>query len=59
MKLLNYTEIRRAALKLVQEGGRKQFTRVSPDFIRRIERKTWEILVDEVHRHPSIGKTLK
>lgn len=60
-------EIRRDLLEQAQRTGRVQFVRVSPSIIARVQRRLdnvmrkayRDILADEVHCHPSLGKTLK
>lgn len=53
--LLNKKSVREFALRMSQ--GRP-FTRVSKTFLNRIEDHVRTIVGQEVHRHPTIGKTL-
>lgn len=59
MQVTSKTNVRRFALEVAQKQGRKQFTRVSEDFLGRIEARTKAIIYSEIERHPSLGKTLK
>lgn len=60
MSLLNRKAVRERALDFAANNGRgNRFERVSNTFINRIEAKLNNIILDEVKRHPSVGKTLK
>lgn len=54
--LLNRAAVKRAALHYAESRG---FTRVSAEFLDRIEIKLRGLIRAEVHAHPSVGKTLK
>lgn len=54
--LLNRKAIREAALRIASP---RNFTRVSKSFLDRVEDHVSKIVEAEVHRHPSIGKTLR
>lgn len=58
-KVTSQKFVRQYALDIAQKSGRVQFSRVSKEFLDRIEAKTINLIRDEVHRHPSIGITLK
>lgn len=58
MKLINISHTKQYALdqsKLTRQG---KFTRVSKDFLDRIEAKLRNVIAAEVKAHPSVGKTL-
>ena len=59
MSLLNKSKVRAYALQLSEENRGGKFTRVSSDFIDRIEAKLRNIIRQEIHAHPSVGTTLK
>lgn len=59
MALINRKHCRDLLLNIAEEEGREQFTRVSDDVFRWLDKKVHEYCVDLVRRHPSIGKTLK
>ena len=59
MSLLNKSKVREFALQLSTENRGGKFTRVSSDFIDRIEAKLRNIIRQEIHAHPSVGTTLK
>lgn len=54
--LLNRKAIREAALRIASPRG---FSRVSKSFLDRVEDHTRAIVEAEIHRHPSMGKTLR
>lgn len=54
--LLNRKAVRKEALRLAQN---RNFNRVSQTFLDRIEDHVRMTLAAEIHRHPSIGKTLR
>jgi len=54
--LLNRKAVRNEALRASHARG---FTRVSKSFLDKIEAHVAELVAAEVHRHPSIGKTLR
>ena len=57
MALLNKAALRRLALDLSKQHRRG--TRVSQEFVDRIEARVILAVHDEVKRHPSLGVTLK
>jgi hypothetical protein len=58
MNLLNKSSTKKFALSLAKEHRQGKFTRVSAQFLERIERKTAALVAQEVAQHPSVGKTL-
>lgn len=58
MKLINATNVKQLSLHLAEQRAHK-FTRVSKDFLERVEARLRNIIIDEVKDHPSKGKTLK
>ncbi len=54
--LLNRKAVRNEALRASSARG---FTRVSKSFLDKLEAHVVELVAAEVHRHPSIGKTLR
>ena len=56
--LINSKAVKMKALEIVQVTGRKKFTRVSRQFLERCNAQLEQYLRDQIHRHPSIGKTL-
>ncbi|MEW6304857.1 MAG: hypothetical protein AB1705_15385 [Verrucomicrobiota bacterium] len=59
MSLLNKTAVRDLALRLSLEMRGGKFKRVGTSFLDRIEARTREVIAAEIHRHPSLGETLK
>lgn len=59
MSLLNKSKIREFALQLSQETRGGKFTRVSSEFVDRVESKLRNLIRQEVHSHPSVGCTLR
>ena len=57
--IISRTNVKKLALKLSAEHRAGKFTRVSKAFLDRIEAITFNAIVCEVRRHPSVGKTLK
>jgi hypothetical protein len=57
--LINRQAVKRMALSLSKSMRAGQFSRVSNDFLVRIHSRLSAIIREEVHKHPSIGKTLK
>ena len=53
------SKVRAYALEASREMRGGKFTRVSKEFLDRMESKLRAIVRDEVHRHPSVGRTLK
>jgi hypothetical protein len=59
MALINKAALRRLALDLSKQHRRGKFTRVSKEFVDRIEARLILLVHDEVKRHPTLGVTLK
>ncbi len=57
--LINRQAVKRMALELSKANRAGKFTRVSGDFLIRMNSRLNAFIQEEVHRHPSIGKTLK
>ena len=57
--LINRKAVKAFALARAQATGRTRFTRVSSEFVQRSEAMLRRWLQEEVHRQPSVGKTLK
>jgi len=57
--IISRTNVKRLALEVSAQHRAGKFTRVSKDFLDRIEAVTKRTIVSEVQRHPSVGKTLK
>lgn len=57
--LINRQAIKRMALKLSKSIRAGRFTRVGSEFFIRVNSRLDAIIREEVHKHPSIGKTLK
>jgi hypothetical protein len=57
--LINRQAVKRMALELSKSNRAGKFTRVSGDFLIRMNSRLDAFIQEEVHRHPSIGKTLK
>lgn len=58
MNLINRAACKKRALEIAQMRAWKP-TRVSAEFLNRIESQLRNIIVSEVQSHPSKGKTLK
>ena len=56
--ILNRSAARRYALEFAR-ANRPKFTRVSQEFLDRIEARAKAVIQTEVQRHPSPGVTLK
>jgi hypothetical protein len=54
--LLNRKAVRNEALRI---AAPRKFTRVSKSFLDKIETHVLELIAGEIHRHPSIGRTLR
>ena len=54
--LLNRKAVRAEALRASSARG---FSRVSKSFLDKIEKHVFELIAGEVHRHPSLGRTLR
>lgn len=59
MSTINRSRVKTLALRLATQAGRNQFSRVSKGFLDRMERMLEQYVAAEVHRHPSVGKTLR
>jgi hypothetical protein len=57
--LLNRMAVKKMALQLSQDHRAGKFTRVSKEFLERINFKLDAIIRSEVQSHPSVGKTLQ
>jgi hypothetical protein len=57
--LINKQAVKRMALELSKANRGGKFTRVGSEFLIRMNSMLAAIIRSEVHRHPSIGKTLK
>jgi hypothetical protein len=57
--IINRQNVKRLALEMSAAKRAGKFTRVSAEFIDRIEGRLKQFIASEVHQHPSIGKTLK
>ncbi len=57
--LINRQAVKRIALELSKSNRAGKFTRVSGDFLIRMNSRLDAFIQEEVQRHPSIGKTLK
>lgn len=55
MSLLNVSAVRAEALR---RGKHKGFTRVSPKYLKALERKVAKLIEWSVFRHRSAGKTI-
>lgn len=56
--ILNRSAVRRYALEFAR-ANRPKFTRVSQEFVDRIEARVKALIQAEGQRHPSLGVTLK
>ena len=57
--IISRANVKKLALEVSQQDRAGKFTRVSKDFLDRIEAITKRAIVAEVQRHPSVGITLK
>lgn len=57
--LLNKAKVKKLALRIAEEQRAHKFTRVSPDFLQRIEAGVYAMVLGEVKRLPSLGKTIR
>ena len=55
---INRSSVKKLALHYSEVNRARKFTRVSKDFLERINARVAAMISDEVHRHPSVGKTL-
>ena len=58
MSIINKAHCKTLALETIQKT-RPQFNRVSKEFLDRIEAHLRSYIIAEIHRHPSVGKTIK
>jgi hypothetical protein len=56
--MINRRKVKLFALEMAKSRAHK-FTRVSKEFIDRCEAQLKNYIRDQVHRHPSVGKTIK
>ena len=54
---INRTEVKKLAAKIIENEGIDKD--INGPFLDRINRRLIEIINNEVHRHPSVGKTLQ
>ncbi len=59
MNLINKKAVKTYALQVSQDTRGGKFTRVSQDFLGRIDAKLRNLISQEIHSHPSVGVTLK
>jgi hypothetical protein len=57
--LINRQAVKRMALELSKANRAGKFTRVGSEFLIRVNARLAAFIREEVHRHPSVGKTLK
>lgn len=57
--ILNIKKTKEFALAVSKAKRNGKFTRISKDALERWEARLKNIIVDEVYKHPSIGKTIK
>ena len=57
--LINRQAVKRMALGLSEANRAGRFTSVGSEFLIRVNAQLAAFIRGEVHRHPSIGKTLK
>jgi hypothetical protein len=57
--LINRSAVKKIALEYSATNKNGKFTRVSKDFLERINAKLRVMIESEVQSHPSIGKTLQ
>jgi hypothetical protein len=60
---LNRQRVRECALEIAKTRlngfGLPRFNRVSLSFLARVDRRTVDVIRDEIRKHPSKGKTLQ
>lgn len=59
MKLINKAQVKKYALHLSKTKRGGKFTRVSSQFLDTINGLVAAEVINRVHSHPSLGKTLK
>jgi len=57
--LLNRSAVKKLSLHVSETERAGKFTRVSKEFMERINARLNNVIREEIHRHPSVGKTLK
>lgn len=57
--LLNKSKVKKLALRIASQERSHKFTRVSPDFLARMEAILAASIAAEVKRLPSLGKTIR
>lgn len=57
--LINRSAVKKMALELSKSTRAGKFTRVGTEFLQRMNSQLDAFIRSEVHRHPSVGKTLK
>lgn len=57
--LINKAQVKKYALHQSKERRGGKFTRVSAEFLEAINGAVIRAVIDRVHGHPSVGKTLK
>ena len=56
--MINRRKVKLFALEMAKSRAHK-FTRVGREFIDRCEAQLKNYIRDQIHRHPSVGKTIK
>lgn len=56
--LINKAAVKKMALQLSKDTRAGKFTRVSTQFLDRVNASVSAMIRSEVHRHPGIGKTI-
>ncbi len=56
--MINRRKVKLFALEMAKSRAHK-FTRISNEFLDRCEAQLKVYIRDQVHRHPSVGKTIK
>jgi len=56
--MINRRKVKLFALEMAKSRAHK-FTRVGSEFIDRCEAQLKNYIRDQIHRHPSVGKTIK
>lgn len=57
--IINRSAVKKLALQLSRDTRAGKFTRVSKEFLDKVNVRLESIIRTEVQSHPSIGKTLK
>ena len=58
MNLINRTQCKKLVKQLSIEHRQGKFTRVSDEFLNRIETQVYRMIYQSVKEHPTIGKTI-